>query len=114
MLPEKTRGCCNLLSRIHAAEVCDATTADSSNAADRQNKKSCLKTTALKIISRNTPDSRLYCCHINYKPIPHIAFQHSFIGFIYFIHADKFNFGNDVMLGTKIKHLLCLWKTADK
>ena len=55
-------------------------------------KKAALKDSFKNIITQfsrlPTKNSRLYSCHINHKPIPHIAFQHSFIGFIYFIHAN--------------------------
>jgi len=55
----------------------------------------------------------LYGCHVDYETMAHIAFQHSFVGFINILHFDDFNFGYDIVFAAEIEHFLRFCNASD-
>ena len=53
------------------------------------------------------------CCQVDDEPVPHIALDHALVGLVHLVDWGDFDVADDVVLATKIEHLLRLLNGAD-
>src|SRR5439155_18670759 len=53
-------------------------------------------------------------CHVDDKPLFHIALQQAFVSLVDLLDSDQFYVGGDPLLAAEIKHLLRLANSPDR
>src|SRR5437879_2947729 len=63
--------------------------------------------------SKNLLSLRFQRSHVNREAVLHVRLQQSLVGFVDLLNRNHFDIGGDVVLATKIEHLLGLSDSAN-